>query len=157
MNGVSLWDVNLEMYVVFSEAEFAELKAKAFKVPERLDTGVDVAFFRKFRYLLCVGNIMVTQLLRVSSVIFLELPLLTTFIILYFSCRIRKGAGECLPHATKRRYGFSGEKRDATFHLRVFHFVSDHAVFSVVVNKNLCSYFWNFYCFKHIHFLFSDR
>ena len=45
MNGVSLWDVNLEMYVVFSEAEFAELKAKAFKVPERLDTGVDVAFF----------------------------------------------------------------------------------------------------------------
>jgi len=45
LNGVSLWDVNLEMYVVFSEAEFAELKAKAFKVPERLDTGVDVAFF----------------------------------------------------------------------------------------------------------------
>jgi len=92
-------------------------------------------FFRKFRYLLCVGNIMVTQLLRVSSVIFLELPLLTTFIILYFSCRIRKGAGECLPHATKRKYGLFGEKRDATFHLRVFHFVSDHAVFSVAVNK----------------------
>jgi hypothetical protein len=33
------------MYVVFSKAEFAELKPKAFKVPERLDTGVDVAFF----------------------------------------------------------------------------------------------------------------
>ena len=45
MNGVSLWDVNLEMYVVFSKAEFAELKPKAFKVPERLDTGVNVAFF----------------------------------------------------------------------------------------------------------------
>ena len=29
----------------------------------------------------------------------------------------------------------SGEKRDATFHLRVFHFVSDHAVFSVAVNN----------------------
>ena len=45
MNGVSLWDVNLEMYVVFSEAEFAKLKAKAFKVLERLDAGVDLAFF----------------------------------------------------------------------------------------------------------------
>ena len=106
------------MYVVFSEAEFAELKAKAFNVPERLDVGVDVAFFRKFRYLLYVGNIIVTQLLRVSFVNFLELPLLTTFIILYFSCSIRKGAGECLPYTTKK-YCLIGEKRDAIFHLRV--------------------------------------
>jgi len=31
--------------MIFGKAEFAELKAKAFKVPERLNTGVDVALF----------------------------------------------------------------------------------------------------------------
>jgi hypothetical protein len=31
--------------------------------------------------------------------------------------------------------GLAGEKRDATFHLRVFHFVSDHAVFPVATIK----------------------
>ena len=45
MDGVSLWDVDLEVNVVFGEAEFAECKAKAFQVPERLETGVDVALF----------------------------------------------------------------------------------------------------------------
>ena len=45
MNGVPLWDVDLEMYMVFSEAEFAELKAKSFEVSERLDTGIDVTLF----------------------------------------------------------------------------------------------------------------
>src|SRR5512139_1690741 len=50
------------------------------------------------------------------------------------SCRVSKGTGECLPHATKRYY-LAGEKRDATFHLRVFHFVSDHAVFPVATIK----------------------
>ena len=45
MNGVPLGDVDLEMHVVFGEAEFAELKAKTFQVPERLDTGIDVALF----------------------------------------------------------------------------------------------------------------
>jgi hypothetical protein len=35
----------------------------------------------------------------------------------------------------KKAYGLFGEKRDATFHLRVFHFVSDHAVFPVATNK----------------------
>jgi hypothetical protein len=34
----------------------------------------------------------------------------------------------------KKAYGLFGEKRDATFHLRVFHFVSDHAVFPVATN-----------------------
>jgi hypothetical protein len=38
-------------------------------------------------------------------------------------------------HATKKRYGLIGEKRDATFYLRVFHFVSDRAVFPAAVNK----------------------
>jgi pyrrolidone-carboxylate peptidase len=72
---------------------------------------------------------MVTQLLRVSPAIFLGLPLLTIFIFFDLLSRPWR-AGECLPHATKRYY-LAGEKRDATFHLQVFHFVSDHAVFSV--------------------------
>jgi hypothetical protein len=33
------------MNMVFSEAEFAELKTKTFQVPERLNAGVDMAFF----------------------------------------------------------------------------------------------------------------
>ena len=45
MNGVPLGDVDLEMDMVFGEAEFAELKTKAFQVPERLSAGVDVALF----------------------------------------------------------------------------------------------------------------
>jgi hypothetical protein len=105
------------MYVVFSEAEFAELNAKAFKVPERLDTGVDVAFFSEVPVsFVCWkhhGHPVIAGVIRNL----LELSLHTTLIILYFSCRVREGAGECLPHATKRRYGLSGEKRDATFHL----------------------------------------
>ena len=47
MNGVSLGDVDLEMYMVFGEAEFAELKPKAFEVRERLGAGVDVTLFFK--------------------------------------------------------------------------------------------------------------
>ena len=45
MNGVPFWNVNLEMYVVFGEAEFAKLKTKAFQIPERLGTDIDVALF----------------------------------------------------------------------------------------------------------------
>jgi hypothetical protein len=46
-----------------------------------------------------------------------------------------KGAGECLPHATKKEYGLMGEKRDAAFHLWVFRYAPDRAVFSAAVNK----------------------
>jgi hypothetical protein len=77
---------------------------------------------------------MVTQLLRVSSIIFLG-PTLFTFSIKIFSCRVREGAGECLPHATKKEYGLMGEKRDAAFHLRVFRYAPDRAVFSAAANK----------------------
>jgi hypothetical protein len=43
-----------------------------------------------------------------------------------------------VPHATKNRYVLIGEKRDATFHLRVLCYASDLAVFSVAtINKKL--------------------
>jgi hypothetical protein len=70
----------------------------------------------------------------VSSIIFLG-PTLFTFSIKIFSCRVREGAGECLPHATKKEYSLMGEKRDAAFHLRVFRYAPDRAVFSAAVNK----------------------
>jgi hypothetical protein len=53
----------------------------------------------------------------------------------FFSCRVREGAGESLPHATKKVYGLIGEKRDAASHLRVFRYAPDRAVFSAAVNK----------------------
>jgi hypothetical protein len=37
----------------------------------------------------------------------------------------------------KKGNGLSGEKRDATFHLRVLRYAPDRAVFPVAVNKNV--------------------
>jgi hypothetical protein len=45
LKGISLWDFDLNMYVIFGETEFVKLKAKAFQIPECLDTGIDVALF----------------------------------------------------------------------------------------------------------------
>jgi hypothetical protein len=53
------------------------------------------------------------------------------FHIVEFSCRTFIGQTNGLPRATKKRHGLTEKKGDATFHLRVFHFVSDHAVFPV--------------------------
>jgi len=47
LDGVPLWDVDLKMHMVFGEAEFAELKAKAFQVLERLDADVSIDLFSK--------------------------------------------------------------------------------------------------------------
>jgi len=47
LNGVPLWDIDLEMHMVFSEIEFAKLKAKAFQVPKRLHAEVDRDLFSK--------------------------------------------------------------------------------------------------------------
>jgi len=45
LNGVLLWDVHKEMYVVEGEAEVAELEPEAFQVVERLEEDVDVDLF----------------------------------------------------------------------------------------------------------------
>jgi len=42
LNGVLLWGVHQEVYVVEGEAEVAELEPEAFQVVERLDADVDV-------------------------------------------------------------------------------------------------------------------
>jgi len=40
-----------------------------------------------------------------------------------------------MPTATKKGYDLIGEKRDAAFHLRIFHYAPDRAVFSAAVNN----------------------
>jgi len=47
LDGIPLRNVDLEMDMVFSETEFAELKTKAFQVPKRLDAGVNRDLFSK--------------------------------------------------------------------------------------------------------------
>jgi len=37
----------------------------------------------------------------------------------------------------KKKYGLTGEKRDAAFHLRVFCYAPDRAVFSAAVKINV--------------------
>ncbi len=75
--------------------------------------------FRRQLYLLWVTNIMVTQLLRVSPAIFLELSLFTILSIKFFA-PVAPLEGRRMPAACdKNRYHLFGEKRDATFHLRV--------------------------------------
>ncbi len=76
---------------------------------------------------------MVTQLLRVSSIIFLGATLFTVSIMIISP--VAPLEGRRMPAACdKKEYGLMGEKRDAAFHLRVFRYASDHAVFSAAVN-----------------------
>ena len=121
--------------MVFSEAEFAELKAKAFKVPERLDTGVDVGLFSET--VVSALGVKFHGYPVVSCVMRWLFIVTTTYVFYIFYCcwRINQRVGEYMSHVTKKRYGYLEKKGDATFHLRVFHFVSDHAVFPVATNK----------------------
>ena len=47
MDGISFRNIDLEMDMVFSETEFAELKTKTFEFMEGLDTGVNIDLFSK--------------------------------------------------------------------------------------------------------------
>jgi hypothetical protein len=47
LDGIPLGNIDLEMDMVFSEAEFIELKTKTFQVSKRLNAGVYVALFSK--------------------------------------------------------------------------------------------------------------
>ena len=135
MDGIPLGDIDLEMDMVLSEAEFTELKTKTFQVPKRLSAGVDVALFSKISVSIMGGKhhnhpvvSCVSRWLFIATAIYI-------FHTKFSPVAPPIGQAKCLPRATKKRYSLIGEKRDATFHLRVFHFVSDHAVFSVAVNK----------------------
>ena len=70
--------------------------------------------FRKFRYLLCVGNIMVTQLLRASSIIFLGATLFTFSISIISPVASLKGRRK--PAARdKKEIWFDWKKKRCSF------------------------------------------
>ena len=72
--------------------------------------------FPKQLYRFLVVNIMVTQLLRVSCIIFLGATLFTVSIKIFSPVAPLEGRRE--PAACdKKEYGLMGEKRDAAFHL----------------------------------------
>jgi len=134
LDGIPLGDIDLEMDMVLSEAEFTELKTKTFQVPKRLSAGVDVALFSKISVSIMGGKhhnhpvvSCVSRWLFIATAIYI-------FHTKFSPVAPSIGQAKCLPRATKEK-SVDLLKRDATFHLRVFHFVSDHAVFSVAVNK----------------------
>ena len=119
------------MDMVFSEAEFAELKTKTFQVSKRLNAGVYVALFSKISVSIMGGKhhrhpvvSCVSRWLFIATAIYI-------FYTKFSSIAPSIEQAKCLPRATKNKYGLIEEKRDATFHLRVLHCVSDHAVFPV--------------------------
>jgi len=88
--------------MVQSEAEVAELKPEAFEFMKRLDADVNVDLLSKtvisvvsdehHRHPVITG---VTRNLFRATAIY-------SFHKDFFSGRVSKGAGECLPHATKK-------------------------------------------------------
>jgi len=118
-----------------AKPKFSKLKSEAFQVPERLDASVDmglfpetvISFFSSEHH----GHPVITGVIHN----FFRAYAIYSFHKDFFSCRVLEGAGESLPHATKKEYGLMGEKRDAAFHLRVLRYAPDRAVFSAAVNK----------------------
>ncbi len=132
MNGVSFWDVDLKMHVVFSKAEFTELKAETLQVSECLDTSIDVTLFSEISVSFVCGKHHGHPVIAgVTRNLFRAIA---TYNIHNFciSCRTNQRAGKDLPRATKKRT-VDRLKMEAAFHLRVFHCVSDHAVFPVAI------------------------
>jgi hypothetical protein len=136
LHRVPLRDVDQKVNMVEGKAKVTELKPKAFQIIECLDTGVDIEFFSKtvisvvgdkhHRHPVIAG--VTRNLFRATAM----------YNIHEFSpvASLKKQATACCTRQKKNH--LSGEKRDATFHLRVFHFVSDHAVFSVAtINKKI--------------------
>jgi len=88
--------------MIQSEAEVAELKPEAFEFMKRLDADVNVDLLSKtvisvvsdehHRHPVIAG--VTRNLFRATANYFYH--------TIFFSCRVRKGAGECLPHATKK-------------------------------------------------------
>ena len=118
MDGIPLGNVDLEMDMVFSEAEFAELKTKTFQISKRLNAGVYVALFSKISVSIMGGKhhrqpvvSCVNRWLFIATAMYM-------FHTKFSPVAPSIGQAKCLPRATKK-YCLIGEKRDATFHLRV--------------------------------------
>jgi hypothetical protein len=71
----------------------------------------------------------------VSSIIFFRAYAIFIFHKDFFSCRVLEGQVKICCTRQKKKYGLIEEKRDAAFHLRVFRYTPDRAVFSAAVNN----------------------
>ena len=105
--------------MVEGKAKVAELKPEAFQVVKRLDADVDVDLFSK-AFISVVGDEHHSHpvVTGVTRNLFRATAIYIIHIFFDLLSRLYR-AGESLPHATKNRYSLLGEKRDATFHLRV--------------------------------------
>ena len=118
MDGIPLGNIDLEMDMVFSEAEFTELKTKTFQVSKRLNAGVYVALFSKISVSIMGGKhhrhpvvSCVSRWLFIATAMYIfhtKFSPVAPSIGQANACRVRQ-----------KEHGLSGEKRDATFHLRV--------------------------------------
>jgi hypothetical protein len=116
------------------EAEVAELKPKAFKVMKRLDADVNVDLLSKtvisvvsdehHRHPVITG--VTRNLFRATAI----------YNIHEFFSPVASVKGQVNTYRTRQKSNdLSGEKRDATFHLRVLRYAPDHTVFPVATIK----------------------
>ena len=116
--------------MVEGKTEFPELKAESFQVVECLDEDVDIDLFSK-AVISVVGDEHHGHPV-VASVTRNLFRATTNYIYHAVFFPVAPLEGRRMPAACdKKEIYFSWRKKDATFHLRVFHFVSDHAVFPV--------------------------
>jgi hypothetical protein len=132
--------------MIHSKTEVTKLKPKAFQVVECLNASVNVDLLseatislvgdKHHRHPIITG--VTRNLFRATAI----------YNIHEFFSPVALVKGQVNTCRTRPKYNcVSGEKRNATFHLRVFHCVSDHAVFSVAtitktvpINYGYCQY-----------------
>jgi hypothetical protein len=116
--------------MIQSETKVAELKPKAFEFMKRLDADVNVDLLSKtvvsvvsdehYRHPVITG--VTRNLFRATAI----------YNIHEFFSPVASVKGQVNTCRTRQKSnGLSGEKRDATFHLRALRYAPDHAVFSV--------------------------
>jgi len=122
--------------MVHSETKITKLKTEAFQIAKRLGTSIYIDLFSKtiisvvsdkHHYHPVISGV-TRNLFRATD----------TYNIIHriFSSRTFYRAHRSgVPRATKNRYILNGEKRDATFHLRVLRYASNPAVLSIATIK----------------------
>jgi hypothetical protein len=120
--------------MIQSKTEVAELKPEAFEFMKRLDADVNVDLLSKtvisvvsdehHRHPVIAG--VTRNLFRATAI----------YNIHEFFSPVASVKGQVNACRTRQKSnGLSGEKRDATFHLRVLRYAPDHAVFPVATIK----------------------
>ena len=121
LNGVLLRDINRDMYVISAKSKVAEFKSKSFKIPERLGAGIDMRLFFEtvevafgFKHHGHPVVSCVNRWLFMATANYI-------YHTIFCSCRVREGqANAC--RTRQKSNCLSGEKGDATFHLRVLRY-----------------------------------